>query len=304
VDRTSGEVGWCGCPGLPPVAHVMLHHWEEPCLSGTRGSGAVFFGGCNLRCVFCQNHDISVRPVGEPHSPDALADVFLRLQESGAHNVNLVSPTPYSGYIARALTAARDRGLEIPVVYNCNGYETVEALRRLDGLVDVYLPDLKYFDETLARRFSSAPRYFETASAALLEMDRQVGEAVFDQAGLMKKGMLVRHLVLPGHTADSARLLEWLAANLPRAHLSLLAQYTPVHRAREFGELARRLSPLEYEPLVDLCERLGLERGYRQEIEAADEAYIPDFPSRSRPATDTPGSGSEADGSEAGGPGP
>jgi len=262
------------------VAHTSLHHWEEPCLSGTRGSGTVFFGGCNLRCVFCQNHDISTRPVGRAHTPAELAEVFLGQQGRGAHNVNLVSPTPYSGPIAEALDLARARGLAIPVVYNCNGYETVEGLGRLEGLVDVFLPDLKYHDDALARRYSDAPNYFEAATAALVEMDRQVGEATFDPEGLMTRGVLVRHLVLPGQAADSARLLEWLAANLPRAHLSLMAQYTPVHRASEFPELSRRLSPGEYEPLLDLCDKLGLARGYRQELDAASEAYIPDFDPR------------------------
>ncbi len=277
VDRAAGELGVCGCPHLPRVAHASLHYWEEPCLSGTRGSGTVFFGGCNCRCVFCQNHDISTQPVGRPHTPAELAQVFLDQQRRGAHNVNLVSPTQYSGPVAEALGLARGRGLVIPVVYNCNGYETVEGLRRLEGLVDVFLPDLKYHDDALARRYSNAPGYFEAATAALAEMDRQVGKAAFDAGGLMTRGVLVRHLVLPGQAADSARLLRWLAANLPRTHLSLMAQYTPVHRAHEFPELSRRLDPLEYQPLLDLCDELGLDRGYRQELDAANEVYIPDF---------------------------
>ncbi len=277
VDRAKGELGVCGCPHLPRVAHVSLHHWEEPCLSGTRGSGTVFFGGCNLKCVFCQNHDISVDPVGRPHTPAELADVFLEQQARGAHNVNLVSPTQYSGPIAEALRLARAKGLAIPVVYNGNGYETVDGLRRLEGLVDVYLPDLKYYDDALARRYSGAPGYFAAASAALAEMARQTGEATFDEEGLMTRGLLVRHLVLPGCAADSARLLTWLARELPVAHLSLMAQYTPVYRAREYPELARRLRPDEYEPLLDLCDRLGLDRGYRQEGDASGEEYIPPF---------------------------
>jgi len=277
VDRPAGELGACGCPHLPRVAHTQLHHGEEPCLSGTRGSGTVFFGGCNLRCVFCQNHDISTRPVGVAVTPSELAAVFLEQQKRGAHNVNLVSPTQYSGPVAEALRLARAGGLSVPVVYNCNGYETVQGLRGLEGLVDVYLPDLKYHDDDLARRYSSAPGYFAAATAALREMARQTGEATFDREGLLTRGVLVRHLVLPGGAADSSQVLTWLARELPVAYLSLMAQYTPVHRAREFPELARRLRPEEYEPLLDLCDELGLDRGYRQAPSAAGEEYIPDF---------------------------
>ena len=277
VDRPAGELGVCGCAHLPRVAHTQLHHWEEPCLSGTRGSGTVFFGGCNLKCVFCQNHAISTRPVGAAVTPSELAAVFLEQQRRGAHNVNLVSPTQYSGPVAEALRLARTGGLSIPVVYNCNGYETVQGLGRLEGLVDVYLPDLKYHDDDLARRYSSAPGYFAAATAALREMARQTGEATFDREGLLTRGVLVRHLVLPGGAADSSQVLTWLARELPEAYLSLMAQYTPVHRAREFPELARRLRPEEYEPLLDLCDELGLDRGYRQAPGATGEEYIPDF---------------------------
>jgi putative pyruvate formate lyase activating enzyme len=277
VAREAGDLGACGCPPRPMIAHVCLHYGEEPCLSGRRGSGTVFFGGCNLNCVFCQNHDISTRPMGKPHSPAELAAVFLDRQRCGAHNVNLVSPTQYSGPVAEALGLARGLGLTIPVVYNCNAYETVEGLRRLSGLVDVYLPDLKYHDDALARRYSNAPGYFQAAAAALKEMLSQVGPASFDEEGLMTRGVLVRHLVLPGQAADSAKLLTWLAGDLPEAHLSLMAQYTPVHRAKEFPEIARRLRAREYAPLLDLCDRLGLEQGYRQTLNAAGEEYIPNF---------------------------
>jgi len=280
VDREAGELGACGCPATPRVAMASLHYWEEPCLSGTRGSGTVFFGGCNLRCAFCQNYDISTRPVGEPCPLDRLADVFLLQQRRRAHNVNLVSPTQYAGPVAEALRLAKERGLDIPVVWNSNAYETVESLRRLEGLVDVYLPDLRYHDDRLARRYSDAPGYFDAASAAILEMARQVGEAEFDEEGLMKRGLLVRHLVLPGHTDDSARLLRWLAENVPTAHLSLMAQYTPVHRAGEHPALARRVRRNEYEALLDLCDELGLDRGYRQSPESATTEYIPDFDTR------------------------
>lgn len=282
VDRAAGEVGFCGCPHLPRVAHVCLHRWEEPCISGSRGSGTVFFGGCNLKCVFCQNYRISVRPVGRTHDPDALANVFLAQEERGAHNVNLVSPTPYAAPVAEALRLARARGLTVPVVYNSNAYETVESLRRLEGLVDVYLPDLKYREESLARRYSAAPGYFGAATAALKEMVRQTGEAAFDGDGLMTRGVLVRHLALPGCSADSAALLRWLARELPGVHLSLMAPYTPVHRARKFPELTRTLRPEEYEPLLDLCDELGLDRGYRQGVDSPGEEYIPPF------APDTP----------------
>lgn len=278
VDRAAGELGCCGCPYLPRVARVQLHHWEEPCISGSRGSGTVFFGGCNLECLFCQNHAISRRAVGEVKTSRQLSEIFLDRQAEGAHNVNLVSPTPYSHSIADALGLARDRGLTIPVVYNCNAYETVEGLARLEGLVDVYLPDLKYHSNRPADRYSRAPGYFGAATAALREMTRQVGhKAAFDDAGIMTRGVLVRHLVLPGLAADSRRVLLWLARELPGVHLSLMAQYTPVDLARRHPELGRRLTLEEYEPLLDLCEELGLDQGYRQELDAASEQYIPPF---------------------------
>lgn len=278
VDRSQGDAGWCGCPPQPVVAYTGLHFWEEPCVSGSRGSGTVFFGGCNLRCSFCQNHAISRRPTGHPYPEADLARLFLEQQSQGAHNINLVSPTPYSRPIAVALSRARDEGLRLPVVYNCNGYETVEGLARLEGLVDVYLPDLKYRDDALALSYSQAPNYFAAASAALDEMARQVGRtAEFDQDGLMTRGLLVRHLVLPGAGADSAAVLRWLSRELPGVHLSLMAQYTPIDQAVDHPTLGRRLTAAEYEPLLDLCDELGLEHGYRQELDSAGEEYIPPF---------------------------
>ncbi len=279
-DRASGETGFCRAGVLPRVALASLHHWEEPCISGTRGSGTVFFSHCNLRCVFCQNYELSHRGEGTDLSPSGLADTFVRLMERGAHNVNLVTPTHYLPQIAWALRIARDRGLAIPVVYNTNAYENPEALARLDGLVDVYLPDLKYCDPGLARRYSSAEDYFGVATRAILEMRRQVGPATFSQDGLMTRGVLVRHLVLPGHVEDSKRVLDWVKANLGNdVYVSVMSQYLPMHEARRFPEIDRRLTQAEYDEVLDYFEALGLENGFMQDTSSQDTSFIPKFDS-------------------------
>ena len=210
IDRTKGQIGFCRAPYLPKVALVSQHNWEEPPISGTKGSGTVFFSHCNLGCVFCQNHDISQDGFGQEISIERLAEIFLEQQERGFHNVNLVSAVQFIPQVAKALKIAKENGLTIPVVYNSNGYESMEGLRMLEGLVDVYLPDLKYWDNELGLKYSNCPHYRETASDAILEMRRQVGDDIIDENGLMQKGIILRHLVLPGQYKDSCKVLDWI----------------------------------------------------------------------------------------------
>lgn len=273
ADRTV-HPGFCGGGAQVRAARAALHLWEEPCISGTRGSGAVFFSGCTLRCVFCQNESISHGNFGKELTPAELAEVFRRLEGEGAHNLNLVTPTHYTPQILRALELAKPG---IPVVMNCGGYETVETLRLWAGYIDVYLPDLKYMDSALSARYSAAPDYFERASAAILEMHRQQPELVSED-GLLRRGLIVRHLVLPGASGDSLRLLDWLDGHLPKDGflLSLMRQFTPTPRCADYPELDRRLTTFEYRRVADRAAELGFS-GFTQGRDSAQSRYTPDF---------------------------
>ena len=263
------------------IARASLHQWEEPCLSGTRGSGTVFFSGCPLHCVYCQNYRIAAGDRGVPVTVAELRDIFLKLQAMGAHNINLVTPTHFVPPIAEALEQAKTAGLTLPIVYNTSSYETVDTLARMDGLVDIYLPDLKYYAPSLAEKYSSAPDYFQTASAAIAEMYRQVGDPVFQADGMLQSGVLVRHLLLPGQVRDSKRVVRYLWKTY-RDHifLSLMCQYTPLpYVAVSYPELARRVTQEEYDELIDYAVDLGITQAYTQEMESASESFIPDFES-------------------------
>lgn len=275
ADRTVAQ-GRCGGGGSVRIARAALHQWEEPCISGTRGSGTVFFSGCPLGCCFCQNSTISARNDGKDISIQRLADIFLELQEAGAHNINLVSPTQYVPWIAHALNRVKAQ-LTIPVVYNTGGYERVVTLRQLEGLVDIYLPDLKFKSVELATKYCNAPDYFETATAAILEMFRQVGSLQYDDTGLLRRGLLIRHLVLPAGRRDSAEVLEWIGEHLPPSEIliSLMSQYTP-YESLPYKELNRRISTYEYQSVVDKALELGLD-GFMQERSSAKEEYTPPF---------------------------
>ncbi|ADL07602.1 radical SAM protein [Thermosediminibacter oceani] len=278
VNRLKGECGFCGASDRVVVAKAFAHRWEEPCISGDSGSGTVFFSGCNLRCVFCQNYRISQEWFGKAVSEDDLVEIFLNLQAKGVHNINLVTPTIYTPQLAGALKKARQKGLFIPVIWNSNSYENPEALKILEGLVDVYLPDIKYFDSAAARKYSGAGDYFDRAAPAVLEMYRQVGEPVFDDKGIIKRGLIIRHLVLPGLKEDSKKILEWIKSNLPGGvYVSLMSQYMPCYRAGEFPEINRVLSIEEYEEVIDYFFELGLENGFAQEEGANSAKYVPDF---------------------------
>ena len=271
VDRSRGETGFCGAPALPVVARAARHDWEEPCISGSRGSGAVFFSGCNLGCVYCQNREISRSIRGKPLDVPALRELFARLRDSGVHNINLVTATPYADVIAEALETPPG----IPVVWNCGGYERVETLRMLEGKIDVYLPDMKYADDRLAKELSAAGDYFETADAAIREMVRQTGPCRLDADGLLKRGVVVRHLVLPGFSANSKDVLEWFADTFPKGDvmLSLMAQYTP----NGSGGPNRRLREEEWREVADYLYMLGIRSGYVQELSSAEGEYVPSF---------------------------
>ncbi len=280
ADRDNGERGFCGETAQLTAARASLHLWEEPCISGTRGSGAVFFSGCVLRCVFCQNYDISSRGVGKPITVERLCGIFLELQAQGAHNINLVNPTHFTPQVIRALEAAKARGLTLPVVWNSGGYELPETLRLLEGLVDVYLPDVKYYSDELARRLSAAPDYFETAMAALDEMLRQTGAPVFSPEGLLLKGVVARHLVLPWEYRDSIEVIKRLGERFGGKILfSLMSQYTPFGRVRTdpaFSRMNRRITTFEYQKALDAALAAGL-TGYMQEKSSAKEEYTPEF---------------------------
>ncbi len=266
--------GFCHMGADAVVARAALHFWEEPCLSGTRGSGAVFFTGCTLQCVFCQNYEISTqRKTGKLLSPKQLSAVFRRLVDQGAHNLNLVTATQYVPVVVEALSLWKP---PVPVVYNCGGYETLETLRRLEGFVDIYLPDLKYADDGLARSLSGAGDYAEVSHAAVLEMTRQTGPAVYDENGMMRRGTLVRHLILPGHTRDSIAVLDWIAANLPGVPVSLMAQYVPCGKAEQMPGLNRKITEREYQKVQEHLFSLNLD-GYVQERKSARKDFIPSF---------------------------
>jgi len=278
IDRLAGERGFCLAGREARVALVSLHHWEEPCLSGNRGSGTVFFSQCNLRCVFCQNYTISQDGAGRDVSLKRLGEIFLEQQRRGAHNLNLVSPTPYVPQIVAALIWARAHGLALPVVYNTNSYETPATIRALAGYVDIYLPDLKYADPRIAVRYSAAPDYFQHAAAAIEAMVQQVGPPVFGNDGLMQRGVIVRHLLLPGFLEDSKRVVEFVHRTFrDRVYVSLMSQYTPVYRAARFPEINRTVGETEYSALVDYAGSLGVSNGFMQEGGAAKESFIPEF---------------------------
>ncbi|MGE5474429.1 MAG: radical SAM protein [Ignavibacteriales bacterium] len=278
INRVEGKSGFCRSGANPKLALASVHMWEEPCISGTRGSGTVFFSHCNLKCVFCQNFDISQQDFGKEVTIEELAQVFINQQKKGVHNINLVSPTQYLVQIKQALIIAKQKGLNIPVVYNTNGYESVEGLKSLEGLIDIYLPDFKYADNELAKKYSGVNDYFEKTSEAILEMYSQTGYPVFDGDGIVNKGLIIRHLVLPGQLENSKKVLRWIQANIPKdIYISLMCQYTPMHRACDYPELNRRIYQNEYDEIIDYFFEAGLENGFVQELSSAEEGYIPKF---------------------------
>ena len=282
VDRESGEKGVCGVSGDRIwVARAALHYWEEPCISGEQGSGTVFFCGCSLRCVYCQNYQIANLSEYQEQfavTIERLAEIFLELQEKKAANINLVTPTHYALQIAEAVKMARQNGLQIPIVYNCSGYESLDILKKLEGIVDIYLTDFKYMDEEIAERYSKAKDYPDIAKNALKEMVRQQGQPVFDEEGMMKKGVIVRHLLLPGYLQNGKNVVKYLYENYGDSiYISLMNQYTPLPQVEAYPEINRKVTEEEYEELVDYAIDLGVENGFIQEGDTAKESFIPEF---------------------------
>ena len=279
VNRDAGQTGYCKMPGKIYAARAALHMWEEPCISGETGSGTVFFSGCNLRCVFCQNHDIAIGDVGMEISSERLSQIYLELQEKGAANINLVTPTHYIPQIVNSLKAAKAQGLSIPIVYNTGGYEKTESLRMLEGLIDIYLPDCKYYSTELSAAYSHATDYFEVNKAALAEMYRQVGAPLFHpHTGMMKRGMIIRHLCLPGQVKDSKKVIHYLYDTFgDNVYLSIMNQYTPLPHVAHIPELNRKVTEEEYERILNYCIRLGVENAFIQEGDVADSSFIPPF---------------------------
>ena len=270
-----GVFGFCRCPRIPVVARAALHRWEEPCISGKNGSGAVFFSGCNLRCIFCQNYEISSCVQGKEITVERLREIYAELIAQGAHNINLVTP----GHYTEAILASLDRPLAVPVVYNSNGYDSLEALRKLDGKIQIYLPDLKYADNSLANKYSHAPDYFETATAAIEEMFRQTGPYRMDADGMLERGTVVRHLILPGQVENSLRVIDWIAGRFCPGEIlfSLMRQYVPHGRIEAFPELNRRVTDEEYDRVEQYLFDSPIEDGFVQDEESASEEFIPAF---------------------------
>lgn len=278
ADRTGGQKGYCRETDKLVVARGALHMWEEPCISGTRGSGTVFFGGCSLGCVYCQNHNISKGTAGKVISTERLTEIFTELQAKGAHNINLVTPGHYVPQIIKAVSISRNKGLNIPIVYNTGGYEKTETLKLLDGIVDIYLPDLKYMDENISKKYSNCDDYFSYASAAINEMCAQAGEPEFDKNGIMTKGVIVRHMLLPGYLNDSKNIIKYLHDTFGnKIYISIMNQYTPLEHVAVYPEINRKVTDEEYDSLIDYAVSIGVENGFIQEGETQSESFIPEF---------------------------
>ena len=278
VNRMNGKIGRCKATDKVKVALASIHNFEEPCISGKNGSGTVFFSNCNLNCVFCQNYEISQLGKGKIISIEELANIFIKQQEKNVQNINLVTPTMYIYQIIEAIKIAKDRGLKIPIVYNSNSYENVEALKHLKGYIDIYLPDLKYSDNEIAYKYSNIKNYFESSVKAIKEMYNQVGIPVIDENGIMKKGLMIRHLVLPNQLQNSKDVLKWINDNMDKnVFVSIMAQYFPTYRAKEFPEISRKLTKKEYNEIEKYLYSLDLENGYIQELGEHEEEYVPEF---------------------------
>lgn len=279
ADRAAGRTGFCGQTADPAVARTALHFWEEPCISGSRGSGTVFFFGCGLKCIFCQNAAIARRRGERSVTPERLSEIFLELQDARAANINLVTAGHFLPQVCHALELAKARGLSIPVVYNTGSYELPASLRLLEGLVDIWLPDLKYYSSEPAEAYSHAPDYFTRAAAAIAEMFRQAGRPEFDEdSGMMKRGVIVRHLVLPGQVRDSKKILRYLHDTYGNdIYVSIMNQYTPLEHTAQIPGLNRRVTEEEYRRVLDFAEKIGIENGFLQEGGTAEESFIPPF---------------------------
>ena len=275
IDRTK-QIGRCKATDKIKIALYSIHNFEEPCISGTKGSGTIFFSNCNMNCIYCQNYEISQLGKGKEITIHELTDIMLKQQGKGVENINLVTPTSYTLQIIEAIKIAKKKGLKIPIVYNTNGYENVETLRLLEGYIDIYLPDLKYYDNEISKKYSKVDNYFEIATKAIKEMYRQVGQPILDKNGIMTKGLMIRHLVLPNNIENSKNILKWIKENLDNnIYVSIMAQYFPTYKAKETDDLNRKLTNKEYEEIENYLYDLNLENGYIQELGEHEEEYVP-----------------------------
>ena len=278
VNRNNGQIGRCRSGNKVKIALASVHNYEEPCISGKNGSGTIFFSNCNLSCIYCQNYKISQLGKGYELSVEELANIMLEQQEKGVNNINLVTPTMYAYQIIEAIKIARKNGLNIPIVYNINGYENVKTIQDLNGYIDIYLPDLKYYSNELSKKYSKVDNYFKYTTEAIKEMYRQVGCPVFDENGIIQKGLIIRHLVLPNHLQNSKHVLKWIKENMPEdTYVSVMAQYFPTYKAKEDDLINRKLTKKEYKEIEEFLYTLDLRNGYMQELGEHEEEYVPDF---------------------------
>ena len=278
INRNKGKIGRCRAGKDVKIALASIHNYEEPCISGKNGSGTVFFSNCNLNCVYCQNYEISQQGKGKEISINHLAEIFINQQNKNVNNINLVTPTMYVPQIIEAIKIARKNGLNIPIVYNSNGYENVETIKKLEGYIDVYLPDLKYYSNEISQKYSNVDNYFETAVAAIKEMQRQVGNPVFDENGIIKKGVIIRHLILPNHILNTKNILRYIKENFDEnTYISVMAQYFPTYKAKEIEKINRKITRKEYKEVEEFLYCLNLKNGYIQELGEHEEEYVPVF---------------------------
>ena len=277
VNRENGQIGRCKCNNKIKIALVSTHEYEEPCISGKNGSGTVFFSNCNLNCMYCQNYEISQLGKGREITIEELADIFIKQQAKGVNNINLVTPTMYAYQIIEAIKIARKNGLNLPIIYNTNGYERVETIKALDGYIDVYLPDLKYYSDTLSKKYSNVDKYFEVATKAIKEMYRQVGQATFNEKRIIQKGVIIRHLILPNHLQNTKHILKWIKENLGDIYVSIMAQYFPTYKAKGDSLIGRKLTQKEYKEIENFLYTIELQNGYIQELGEHEEEYVPEW---------------------------
>ena len=276
IDRTDGKIGRCKATNKVKIALYSIHNFEEPCISGKNGSGTVFFSNCNLNCFYCQNYEISQLGKGKEITIEELAQIFLMQQQKNVENINLVTPTSYVPQIIEAIKIAKENGLNIPIIYNTNSYENIETLKMLEGYIDVYLPDLKYSDNTVGQKYSKIDNYFEIATNAIKEMIRQVGPTKINKKGIIEKGVIIRHLVLPNNIENSKNVIKWIKENIPKeVYVSIMAQYFPTYKAKEILEINRKLTQKEWEEIENYIEVINIENGYIQDLGEHEEEYVP-----------------------------
>lgn len=278
INREIGNIGQCKANDKVKIALYSIHKFEEPCITGNNGSGTVFFSNCNLNCIYCQNYEISQLGKGKEITINELADIFIELQNKNVENINLVTPTSYVLHIIEAIKIAKRNGLKIPIIYNTNAYENVDTLKLLEGYIDVYLPDLKYYDNELGKKYSKIDNYFDIATKAIKEMYRQVGATKLDENGIIQRGVMIRHLVLPNYIENSKNILKWIKENIDeKVYINIMAQYFPTYKAKEDEILNRKLTKEEYEKIENYVYELGIENGYMQELGEHEEEYVPEW---------------------------